>query len=60
MIMTALDIRIPVCQAYVGVDQVRNVLETRITARLGCVDVGKMMNAPKPSFAHLVNAEVCY
>ena len=57
---TVWEIRIPVCQTYVSVDQVTNVLETLIPARLGCVDVGKMVNAPKPSSAHLVNAEVCY
>ena len=57
---TVWEIQIPVCQAYVNVDQVRNALETRIPARLGCVDVETMMHAPKPSSAHLVNAEVCY
>ena len=57
---TVWEIRIPVCQTYVSVDQVTDVLETRIPVRLGCVDVEKLMNAPKPSSAHLANAEVCY
>ena len=57
---TVWETQIPVRQAYVNVDQVKNAIETRIPAQRGCVDVEIMMNAPEPSFAFLVNAEACY
>ena len=62
---TAPGIPIPVYQTIVTVDQIRNAWEEQTApgkhplAKVGCVDVWIMMNAPRTVVALEENVKVC-